>query len=100
MGRRTILVTCSVLLAGVGTLLVFLYAQNAERRAVAGQTLVSVLGSEDLRAAYVERACERFGGRPEELLARLLLEGRGQAGVTVDEQDLQVVIGGVAIKKR
>jgi pilus assembly protein CpaB len=43
MGRRTILVTCSVLLAGVGTLLVFLYAQNAERRAVAGQTLVSVL---------------------------------------------------------
>lgn len=43
MGRRTILLTTSVLLAGLGTLLVFLYAQSADRRASRGQTLVTVL---------------------------------------------------------
>ncbi|NLT53679.1 MAG: Flp pilus assembly protein CpaB [Actinomycetales bacterium] len=43
MGRRTILLITSVLLAGLGTVMVYLYAQRADERATRDQTLVRVL---------------------------------------------------------
>jgi pilus assembly protein CpaB len=43
MGRRTILLVAAVLVAALGTTLVFLYARGADQRAAAGQELVKVL---------------------------------------------------------
>jgi pilus assembly protein CpaB len=43
MGRRTILLVAAVLVAALGTTLVFLYARGADQRAAAGQELVTVL---------------------------------------------------------
>lgn len=43
MGRRTILLVAALLVAALGTTLVFLYARGADQRAAAGQELVKVL---------------------------------------------------------
>jgi pilus assembly protein CpaB len=43
MGRRTILLVAALLVAALGTGLVFLYARGADQRAAAGQQLVKVL---------------------------------------------------------
>jgi len=43
MGRRTLLLIAALLVAALGTGLVFLYAQNAQNNAKAGQELVTVL---------------------------------------------------------
>ncbi len=43
MGRRTLLLIAALLVAVLGTVLVFLYAQNARNAAQEGQTLVKVL---------------------------------------------------------
>lgn len=43
MGRRTVLLLVAVLLAGLGTAMVFLYVQNADARAAKDQRLVRVL---------------------------------------------------------
>jgi pilus assembly protein CpaB len=43
MGRRTILLIAALLVAALGTTLVFLYARGADQRAAAGQELVQVL---------------------------------------------------------
>lgn len=43
MGRRTVLLLVAVLLAGLGTVMIFLYVQNADARAAQGQKLVKVL---------------------------------------------------------
>ncbi len=43
MGRRTLLLIAALVVALLGTVLVFLYAQNAEERAQAGQQPVQVL---------------------------------------------------------
>jgi hypothetical protein len=64
------------------------------------RSLVSVLGSEDLMQAYAHRVSERFGTAPEELLARLLMQGTGEESSAMGETDAQVLVGGVALKKR
>jgi pilus assembly protein CpaB len=43
MGRRTLLLVAALVVAALGTVLVFLYAQNADDAAKEGQTLVKVL---------------------------------------------------------
>lgn len=43
MGRRTILLIAALVVAALGTVLVFLYASNADERATEGQQLVKVL---------------------------------------------------------
>jgi pilus assembly protein CpaB len=43
MARRTLLLLASILVAALGTALIWLYVQGAESRAQAGQALVSVL---------------------------------------------------------
>jgi pilus assembly protein CpaB len=43
MGRRTLLLIAALVVAALGTALVFLYAQNAQKTAQQGQTLVNVL---------------------------------------------------------
>lgn len=43
MGRRTVLLLVAVILAGLGTVMIFLYVQNADARAAQGQKLVKVL---------------------------------------------------------
>jgi pilus assembly protein CpaB len=43
MGRRTLLLIAALVVAALGTVLVFLYAQNADNAAKEGQTLVKVL---------------------------------------------------------
>lgn len=43
MGRRTLLLVAALVVAALGTVLVFFYAQNAENAAQQGQTLVRVL---------------------------------------------------------
>jgi pilus assembly protein CpaB len=43
MGRRTLLLIAALVVAALGTGLVFLYAQNAQNNAKAGQALVTVL---------------------------------------------------------
>jgi len=43
MGRRTLLLIVALVLAAVGTVLVFMYAQNAQNVATQGQTLKKVL---------------------------------------------------------
>ncbi len=43
MGRRTLLLVAALLVAALGTVLVFLYAQNAQNNAQQGQELVKVL---------------------------------------------------------
>lgn len=43
MGRRTLLLIAALVVAALGTVLVFLYAQNAENKAQEGQALVKVL---------------------------------------------------------
>ncbi len=43
MGRRTMLLVAALLIAALGTTLVFLYARGADQRAAAGQELVKVL---------------------------------------------------------
>jgi pilus assembly protein CpaB len=43
MGRRTLLLIAALVVAALGTVLVFLYAQNAQNAAQEGQSLVKVL---------------------------------------------------------
>jgi len=43
MGRRTVLLIAALVVAALGTVLVFLYAQRADTNAKAGQSLVTVL---------------------------------------------------------
>lgn len=43
MGRRTLLLVAALVVAALGTVAVFLYAQNAKTQAAAGQDLVTVL---------------------------------------------------------
>jgi pilus assembly protein CpaB len=43
MGRRTLLLIAALVLAALGTVLVFLYAQNAQNNAQEGQALVKIL---------------------------------------------------------
>ena len=43
MGRRTLLLIVALIIAALGTVLVFFYAQNAQNAAQEGQTLVKVL---------------------------------------------------------
>lgn len=43
MGRRTLLLVAALVVAALGTVAVFLYAQNAKTQATAGQDLVTVL---------------------------------------------------------
>jgi pilus assembly protein CpaB len=43
MGRRTLLLIAALVVAALGTVLVFLYAQNADEREQAGQELVLVI---------------------------------------------------------
>jgi pilus assembly protein CpaB len=43
MGRRTLLLIAALVVAALGTVLVFLYAQNAQKAAQEGQTLEKVL---------------------------------------------------------
>ena len=43
MGRRTVLLIAALVVAALGTVLVFLYAQNAKNVALEGQSLVKVL---------------------------------------------------------
>lgn len=43
MGRRTLLLVAALVIAALGTVLVFLYAQNAQNAAQEGQALVKVL---------------------------------------------------------
>ena len=43
MGRRTLLLLAAIIVAAVGTSLVFLYARSADARAVSGQRMVEVL---------------------------------------------------------
>jgi len=47
MGRRTLLLIAAFVVAALGTVLVFLYAQNADTAAKEGQTLVKVLVAKD-----------------------------------------------------
>ena len=47
MGRRTLLLIAAFVVAALGTVLVFLYAHNADTAAKEGQTLVKVLVAKD-----------------------------------------------------
>ncbi|MGB8021495.1 MAG: Flp pilus assembly protein CpaB [Candidatus Nanopelagicales bacterium] len=47
MGRRTVLLVASVMVAALGTLMVFLYASKAQSAAAAGQSPVEVLVATD-----------------------------------------------------
>ena len=47
MGRRTLLLIAAFVVAALGTVLVFLYAHNADSAAKEGQTLVKVLVAKD-----------------------------------------------------
>jgi pilus assembly protein CpaB len=51
MGRRTILLIAALVVAALGTVLVFLYAHNANNRAVQNQSPVQVLVAKNLIAA-------------------------------------------------
>jgi pilus assembly protein CpaB len=60
MARRTLLLLASILVAALGTALIWLYVQGADARAEQGQTLVT--------AYFLNRKLEA-GARPEQALA-------------------------------
>lgn len=51
MGRRTVLLFASIMVAALGTLMVFMYASKAQSAAAAGQSPVEVLVAKDAIAA-------------------------------------------------
>ena len=71
MGRRTLLLIAAFVVAALGTVLVFLYAHNADTAAKEGQTLVKVLVAKDKIEAgttgvdRVRRGRLRAAGDPE-----------------------------------
>ena len=62
MGRRTALLTAALVVAALGTLLVFLYAKGADDRARADQELVEVLvAKSDIRVGTSAQAAQTAG---------------------------------------
>jgi len=71
MGRRTVFLIASVLIALVGTLLVFSYANNADKAAAAGQEPVEVLvATETIPAGTSASAIESSGDTELKTLPR------------------------------
>jgi pilus assembly protein CpaB len=62
MGRRTLLLIAALVVAALGTVLVFLYAQNAQNAAQQGQSLVKVLVAKTQIAAGTTGAAAADGG--------------------------------------
>ncbi len=71
MGRRTILLVAAVLVAALGTTLVFLYARGADQRAAAGQELVKVLfAKSDIAVGTTGSAAAQSGALEQREVAK------------------------------
>ncbi len=94
MGRRTILLIAALLAAVLGVVLVFLYAQNAEKIAQEGQALVKVIVAKSEIAAGTTGAAASSAGAFEE---KEIPANTQVQGVLSDAAPLQELVSLVTI---